>query len=603
MLGLGNALNKVKSLVPKVVNAGNKAVKTAVKKVADSALGRAVASIPSAVRTGAAKVGQITRKAVAAIPKIIEPVKKKVVENAVQIKNSVTAKATQIKSAVNAGIGQANQAIVNKSNQVKQTVGQIQNVVELKVNEFNTVTEQKDKRIVEKMKAEWENNSSDLIRGVILTGAFPNRFSIRSSSLLLDFMLKFRRSVIEEYPILEFPFPVFRGPLNFLRNDITKRGTVAGSFVYNQNIPGVSDFVGELTNQRGPGAQSNIFSIVGARARGFFVKGQLETQEAIINLIGDPLTVFEGLNSIVAHPDETVPVICKEVMTYLKEKVINGSPEDRAELDGQIMYEVISDLIMAGAAESGVTTSKAVAKTAKAETIGDLGIVAKEGAQAVIITEGGDVLTDTAKITKKTEMIREYFSRFKKNVMNKIDSSGSHNVTIKPKVQLEDIPDVVKKSDDGIGVITEGAGKLKPSLTDGSKPIGKYSPPNSPGLIRQNETADLLASKGYKVEMLEEVPGGNGYGIKPNSNPDFLIEDKVFDCYAPKVDTNTKGIVKEIYNKTKKQTPNIVVNLDDYAGNIPELTDSLLAKIDGDLKYLQELYFVKDGEIIHIFGR
>ncbi|WP_277406239.1 hypothetical protein [Lacrimispora xylanisolvens] len=104
--------------------------------------------------------------------------------------------------------------------------------------------------------------------------------------------------------------------------------------------------------------------------------------------------------------------------------------------------------------------------------------------------------------------------------------------------------------------------------------------------------------------MLEEVPGGNGYGIKLNSNPDFLNEDKVFDCYAPKVDTNTKGIKKEIYNKTKKQTPNIVVNLDDYAGNIPELTDSLLAKkIDGDLKYLQELYFVKDGEIIHIFGR
>ncbi len=165
------------------------------------------------------------------------------------------------------------------------------------------------------------------------------------------------------------------------------------------------------------------------------------------------------------------------------------------------------------------------------------------------------------------------------------------------------VGNLTNKASGGGKVIREGAGKLKPSLTDGSKPIGKYSPPNSPGLIRQNETADLLASKGYKVEMLEEVPGGNGYGIKPNSNPDFLIEDKVFDCYAPKVDTNTKGIVKEIYNKTKKQTPNIVVNLDDYAGNIPELTDSLLGKIDGDLKYLQELYFVKDGEIIHIFGR
>ena len=537
MLGLGNALNKVKSLVPKVVNAGNKAVKTAVKKVADSALGRAVASIPSAVRTGAAKVGQITRKAVAAIPKIIEPVKKKVVEKAVQIKNSVTAKATQIKSAVNAGIGQANQAIVNKSNQVKQTVGQIQNAVELKVNEFNTVTAQKDKRIVEKMKAEWENDSSALIRGVILTGAFPNRFSIRSSSLLLDFILKFRRSVIEEYPILEYPVPVFRGPLNFLRNDITKRGTVAGSFVYNQNIPGVSDFVGELTNQRGSGAQSNIFSIVGARARGFFVKGQLETQEAIINLIGDPLTVFEGLNSIVAHPDEMIPVICKEVMTYLKEKVIDGSPEDRAELDGQIMYEVISDLIMAGAAESGVTTSKTVAKTAKAETIGDLGIVATEGAQAVIITEGGDVLTDTAKITKKTETIREYFSRFKKNVMNNLDGSGSHNVNIKPKVQLEDIPDVVKKSDNGIGIVTEGAGKGI-SEADKAKISGWQYPPS--------EELYLKNKKVYDNPKYFDQKSGNA--IYPGMNGD------------PNIGGFTNGI-----NKTKTLTPGQII--DRYGSN------------------------------------
>jgi hypothetical protein len=149
----------------------------------------------------------------------------------------------------------------------------------------------------------------------------------------------------------------------------------------------------------------------------------------------------------------------------------------------------------------------------------------------------------------------------------------------------------------------KGTGKLKPSLPEGSKASGKYSPTNSPGLIRQNETADLFASKGYKVEMLEEVPNGNGFGIKPKSNPDFLIEGEVFDCYAPKADTSYKGIIKEIYDKTRKQAQNIIVNLDDYAGNISDLLDYLIRKLDGDLKYLEELYFVKDGEIIHIFGR
>ncbi|WP_281384478.1 hypothetical protein [Listeria immobilis] len=40
--------------------------------------------------------------------------------------------------------------------------------------------------------------------------------------------------------------------------------------------------------------------------------------------------------------------------------------------------------------------------------------------------------------------------------------------------------------------------------------------------------------------MLDEVSGGNGYGKKPNSNPDFLIDDMVFDCYSPKGDTSIK---------------------------------------------------------------
>ena len=82
-------------------------------------------------------------------------------------------------------------------------------------------------------------------------------------------------------------------------------------------------------------------------------------------------------------------------------------------------------------------------------------------------------------------------------------------------------------------------------------PSGNYSPPNNRGLIKQNETADLFAKKGYAVKMLDEIDGGNGYGIKPNSNPDYLIEGKAFDCYTPAADTNTKNIVNTIQKKTR----------------------------------------------------
>lgn len=40
-------------------------------------------------------------------------------------------------------------------------------------------------------------------------------------------------------------------------------------------------------------------------------------------------------------------------------------------------------------------------------------------------------------------------------------------------------------------------------------------------ITRQNDAANLLANKGYDVEMLPETIRGNGYGINTQSNPDF----------------------------------------------------------------------------------
>nr|WP_240636654.1 WXG100 family type VII secretion target [Paenibacillus silvae] len=85
----------------------------------------------------------------------------------------------------------------------------------------------------------------------------------------------------------------------------------------------------------------------------------------------------------------------------------------------------------------------------------------------------------------------------------------------------------------------EEKGEIKstePTLPPGGKPKGNYEKPdpNDPNPIRlQNEAADLLANKGYDITMLPNTKGGNGYGINPTSNPDFLINGKAFDCYSP----------------------------------------------------------------------
>lgn len=522
MLGLGNALKKVKSLVPKVVNAGKKAVKTAAKKVAHSALGRAVASIPSAVRAGAVKVGQITRKAVAAIPKIIEPIKRKAVEKVDQIKNSVTGKVAQIKKTVNTAVGQA-----------KITVDQMQNAVDQKVSEFITVTEPKNKRIVEKLKAELANTYSDLMRGVTTQGASPEYILLTTSPILLEFFLKYRRAVIEEYPMLELPVPVLRGPLNFIRNQITNKGAAAGSFIYKQNIPGLSDFVGELTDQRGPGAESNAFSVVGAGVRGVVVKGLLGTVDGIATLIEDPVTALEGINSIVAHPDESIPAICDGVKTFWDDKVVNGSPEDRAEVVGQAVFEVATWLIGVGEVKTGTTVGKTAKMVQGAEKIDDISQVGKIS-KTLKLTKKAELVKDSLRIAKSTviektaskinkawlknlgkataksfddaimkagkktgniiddirmgmnkgpklafetvgdfdslsntgDLITDYLSNVKKMVKNKLDSTGNHKVNIKPKVEADDLSKSIKKSGDGPGAIAEGTGKSINNFAD-----------------------------------------------------------------------------------------------------------------------------------------
>ncbi|EGO65274.1 hypothetical protein [Acetonema longum] len=137
----------------------------------------------------------------------------------------------------------------------------------------------------------------------------------------------------------------------------------------------------------------------------------------------------------------------------------------------------------------------------------------------------------------------------------------------------------------------------EPILSKGGKPRGHYEKPdiNDPRPItRQNETADILAKNGYDIEMLpNNSKAGNGYGIKPESNPDLLVNGKAFDVYSP--DTlNVRNIWSTVKGKTEEQAGRIVLNLEDYKGSMDSLQVQFRDwKIDG----LEELLIIKEGKI------
>lgn len=152
---------------------------------------------------------------------------------------------------------------------------------------------------------------------------------------------------------------------------------------------------------------------------------------------------------------------------------------------------------------------------------------------------------------------------------------------------------------------SSNSNRTVPSQQKGSKPLGKKAEGKGTGIKAQNEAADLLADNGYKVEMLEEKDVGNGYGINPLSNPDYLIENRAFDCYSPETDKSA-AIIRTIGKKTRNQAERIVLNLS-YSGvtDYDELITQIISKTSetGELKHLQELLVIYDGKIIEVFVR
>ena len=112
-------------------------------------------------------------------------------------------------------------------------------------------------------------------------------------------------------------------------------------------------------------------------------------------------------------------------------------------------------------------------------------------------------------------------------------------------------------------------------------------------LIRENEAAETIAKNGYNIEQNPVIDG-------TTRNPDYLIEGEIFDCYSPAENTKVRNVASTIEEKVikKGQAERVVLNLDDWKGNVDELVKQLN---DYPIEGLKEVIIVYDGTVQSIY--
>jgi hypothetical protein len=121
----------------------------------------------------------------------------------------------------------------------------------------------------------------------------------------------------------------------------------------------------------------------------------------------------------------------------------------------------------------------------------------------------------------------------------------------------------------------------------------------------ENSTAAVLAAEGYRVQQnptsaeVAQARQDAGDLGRPGSKPDYLIEGRVFDCYAPKAQTSVRNVWTETEKKTRKlQAQRVVVNLADWRGDLGALRKQFS---DWPLQNAKEVKVIlPDGRIVQI---
>jgi hypothetical protein len=158
----------------------------------------------------------------------------------------------------------------------------------------------------------------------------------------------------------------------------------------------------------------------------------------------------------------------------------------------------------------------------------------------------------------------------------------------------------VKELTEGRSLYKKGISKTTPTKTPDEKAIPRGSKTKvnqandketARSLVRENESAVILAQKGYDIEQ-------NPMIIGTTKKPDYLIENNIFDCYAPS-GNNARNILSNIRFKiTNDQSYRIVLNLDD--------SDISITTIKAELqKYpitgLEEIIIIQNNNVLQFY--
>ncbi|GGS23024.1 hypothetical protein [Actinokineospora fastidiosa] len=140
---------------------------------------------------------------------------------------------------------------------------------------------------------------------------------------------------------------------------------------------------------------------------------------------------------------------------------------------------------------------------------------------------------------------------------------------------------------------TRPSGQPDPNAKPGGTPTDTStgSPKQREGHRIENDTATILARAGYRISQNTGEKGANG-----TSDPDYNIEGRLWDCYAPSSD-NRNSLRSELRDKVKKQSGSIVINMERSPMTVEEMK-AILPHVRG----LQEVKIIdKNGTIIDAF--
>lgn len=140
---------------------------------------------------------------------------------------------------------------------------------------------------------------------------------------------------------------------------------------------------------------------------------------------------------------------------------------------------------------------------------------------------------------------------------------------------------------------TQPSGQPDPNATPGGTPSEEpgASPKKQEGLRIENDSATILARAGYNIKQNTGEKGANG-----TSDPDYNMEGKLWDCYAPSSEKRD-SVRGELRDKVKKQSGSIVINMERSPMSVDEMK-ALLPHVKG----LEEAKIIdKNGNIIDAF--